>query len=65
MWELEKSVGYDDDRDGDNRWGRRSVEGRAVAFANKVNAFGLALTKIKQFRERNMFLKCWVGLGCE
>ena len=64
MWE--KGVGYDNnDHDHDNRGCRRSVEDRAVAFANNVNALGLALTKLKPFRERNMFLKCWVGLGCE
>ena len=63
MWG--KGVGYDNDDRDENRGGRRSVEGHAVAFANKVNALGLALTKLKPFRERNMFLKCWVGLGCE
>jgi hypothetical protein len=57
MWE--RGVGYDDD-DG----GRRSVEGRAVAFANKVNALGLALTKLKPFRERQeCVFKVLGGIG--
>ena len=61
MWE--KGVGYDDDHD-DNRGGRRSVEGRAVAFANKVNALGLALTKLKPFRERQEYVfKMLGGIG--
>ncbi|KAI0260425.1 hypothetical protein BC834DRAFT_1044599 [Gloeopeniophorella convolvens] len=32
--------------------GRRSVEGRAVAFANRVNALALAMTRLPQFRAR-------------
>lgn len=32
--------------------GRRSVEGRAVAFVNRINALSLGLTKLKAFRER-------------
>ena len=32
--------------------GRRSVEGRAVAFANGVNAVALGITRFPQFRER-------------
>jgi hypothetical protein len=31
---------------------KESVEGRAVAFANRVNALGLSISKIKAFRER-------------
>jgi len=61
MWE--KGVGYengnhDDDGGGE---GRRSVEGRAVAFANKVNALGLALTKLKAFRERQEYVFTVLG----
>jgi hypothetical protein len=53
MWE--KGVGYENDsRDDDG--GRRSVEGRSVAFANKVNALGLALTKLKPFKERQEYV---------
>ena len=36
--------------------GRRSVEGRAAAFANIVNALGLALTKLKPFKERQEYV---------
>ena len=32
--------------------GRRSVEGRAVAFVNRINALSLGLTRLKAFRER-------------
>jgi len=32
------------------------VEGRAVVFANKVNALRLALTKLKPFRERQEYV---------
>ncbi|KAI0268445.1 hypothetical protein BGY98DRAFT_1190664 [Russula aff. rugulosa BPL654] len=46
---LERGVGYD--VDGGNN-GRRSAEGRAVAFANRVNALALALTQLPQFKER-------------
>ena len=53
---LEKGVGYDDTNRDDNRGGRRSVEGHAVAFANKVKAFGVALTKLKLFRERQGYV---------
>ena len=41
------------------------MEGPAVAFANKVNALGLALTKLSSGRDRNTFLKCCVELGRE
>ena len=63
MWE--KGVGYDNnDHDHDNRRGRRGVEGRAVAFANKVNALGIALTKFKPFRERQEYVfKVLGGIG--
>ena len=70
MWE--KGVGYEQDHhaDGDSDVEshrgrrRRSVEGRAVAFANKVNALGLALTKLKPFRERQEYVfKVLGGIG--
>ncbi|KAH7903680.1 hypothetical protein BJ138DRAFT_1131268 [Hygrophoropsis aurantiaca] len=32
--------------------GRRSVEGRAVAFVNRINALGLGIMRVKAFRER-------------
>jgi hypothetical protein len=60
MWE--KGVGYEHDHD--DGGGRRSVEGRAVAFANKVNALGLALTKLKPFKERQEYVfKVLGGIG--
>jgi len=37
---------------GVRRDGRRSTEGRAVAFANRVNALALAMTRLPQFKER-------------
>jgi len=46
---LERGAGYDVDS-GCN--GRRSAEGRAVAFANRVNALALAMTQLPQFKER-------------
>ena len=60
MWE--QGVGHEPD-DGVGR-GRRSVEGRAVAFANRVNALGLALTKLKPFKERQEYVfKVLGGIG--
>nr|GAT60024.1 predicted protein [Mycena chlorophos] len=32
--------------------GRRSVEGRAVSFTNRINALSLGMTRLKAFRER-------------
>ena len=66
MWE--KGVGYENDHNDhdDGGGGRRSVEleGGAVAFANKVNALGLALTKLKPFRERQEYVfKVLSGIG--
>ncbi|KAH9015656.1 hypothetical protein EDB85DRAFT_2097309 [Lactarius pseudohatsudake] len=50
---LERGAGYDipegEERDSG---GRRSAEGRAVAFANRVNALALSMTRLPQFRER-------------
>ncbi|KAI9449831.1 hypothetical protein BJY52DRAFT_1306024, partial [Lactarius psammicola] len=49
---LECGTGYDvqegEDRDAG---GRRSAEGRAVAFANRVNALALGMTRLPQFKE--------------
>ena len=46
---LERGAGYDVDG-GSSR--RRSPEGRAIAFANRVNALTLAVTRLPQFKER-------------
>ena len=51
---LEHGAGYDV-REGERERdmsGRRSTEGRAVAFANRVNALALGMTRLPQFRER-------------
>lgn len=56
---LERGVALDDDDDdGDGEGGRgprlrtRSVQGRAVAFANRINALSLGMTRLPAFRER-------------
>ncbi|KAN0115739.1 hypothetical protein V8E52_006551 [Russula decolorans] len=46
---LERGAGYDVDSGSS---GRRSAEGRAVAFANRVNALALAISRLPQFKER-------------
>jgi hypothetical protein len=46
---LERGAGYDVGGGGS---GRRSAEGRAVAFANRVNALALAMTRWPQFKAR-------------
>ncbi|TFK53826.1 hypothetical protein OE88DRAFT_1656182 [Heliocybe sulcata] len=52
---LEKGVGHhvrnERERE-EGGGGRRSVEGRAVAFANRVNGLALGLTRLRAFRER-------------
>ncbi|EGN98749.1 hypothetical protein SERLA73DRAFT_181379 [Serpula lacrymans var. lacrymans S7.3] len=48
---LEGGVGYQEGREREGQ-GRRSVEGRAVAFTNRINALGLGISKIKAFRDR-------------
>jgi hypothetical protein len=58
---LERGAGYD--VDGGNG-GRRSAEGRAVAFANRVNALALAMTRLPQFKERqDEVFKVLAGVG--
>ncbi|KAF9037651.1 hypothetical protein BJ165DRAFT_1532303 [Panaeolus papilionaceus] len=52
---LEGGIGYEFDelrRSNTERQRRRSVEGRAVAFANRVNALSLGMTRLRTFRER-------------
>ncbi|KAI9441161.1 hypothetical protein BJY52DRAFT_1319932 [Lactarius psammicola] len=50
---LECGAGYDV-REGEDRdaGGRRSAEGRAVAFANRVNALALGMMRLPQFKEK-------------
>ena len=45
----------DEDDDDDSTHvedGRRSVEGRAIALANRINSLALGMTKLKAFRDR-------------
>ncbi|KAI0326449.1 hypothetical protein GY45DRAFT_1258972 [Cubamyces sp. BRFM 1775] len=49
---------------GDPRRRRTSTEGRAVAFANRVNGLALAMTKLRAFRERQeVVFKVLAGVG--
>jgi hypothetical protein len=58
---LERGAGYDA---GGGNGGRRSAEGRAVAFANRVNALALSVTRLPQFRERqNDVFRVLAGVG--
>lgn len=58
---LERGAGYDIDSESG---GRRSTEGRAVAFANRVNALALAMTRLPQFKERqDAVFKVLAGVG--
>ncbi|KAJ7259480.1 hypothetical protein B0H12DRAFT_413742 [Mycena haematopus] len=60
---LEQGVGYAQaTREGEE--GRRSVEGRAVSFTNRVNALSLGMTKLRAFRERqDDVFKVLAGIG--
>lgn len=52
---LENGVGYNIRRQrdgGEPNANRRSVRGRAVTLANRVNALALGMTRLKAFRER-------------
>ncbi|KAJ7940413.1 hypothetical protein B0H13DRAFT_1849672 [Mycena leptocephala] len=60
---LEQGVGYAQGRR-DNQEGRRSVEGRAVSFTNRINALSLGMTRLKAFRERQSdVFKVLSGIG--
>lgn len=59
---LEEGVGYD--RGQSQGEGRRSVEGRAVAFTNRINALSLGMTKLRAFRERQeQVFQILAGIG--
>jgi hypothetical protein len=61
---LERGAGYDVDGGGTGSGGRRSAGGRAVAFANGVNALALAMTRLPQFKERqDEVFKVLAGVG--
>ncbi|KAF9493116.1 hypothetical protein BDN71DRAFT_1395574 [Pleurotus eryngii] len=48
---LEEGVGWSSERSANDE-GRRSVEGRAVAFVNRINGLALGMTRLRAFRER-------------
>ncbi|KAF8224523.1 hypothetical protein L208DRAFT_1425786 [Tricholoma matsutake] len=48
---LEEGVGYARGRMEEEE-GRRSVEGRAVAFTNRINGLSLGMTRLRAFKER-------------
>ncbi|EIN10117.1 hypothetical protein PUNSTDRAFT_102136 [Punctularia strigosozonata HHB-11173 SS5] len=49
---LEKGVGFRVRNGEAEDEGRRSTEGRAVAFTNRINALALGMTRLRPFRER-------------
>jgi hypothetical protein len=58
---LEHGVGYDVSQASE---GRRSTEGRAVSFMNRVNTLALGLTRLKAFRQRQKdVFKVLAGIG--
>ncbi len=60
---LEEGIGNERERR-EAKEGRRSVQGRAVAFANRINALSLGMTKLKAFRERQEdVFKVLTGIG--
>ncbi len=57
-------LGVGNERERARREGRLSVEGRGVAFANRINALSLAMTKLRAFRERqDQVFKILAGIG--
>ncbi|KAH9927451.1 uncharacterized protein BXZ73DRAFT_48924 [Epithele typhae] len=71
---LERGIGYahrEEDvgrrsQDGSEQMRRRrgSTEGRAVAFANRINALALGMTKLQAFKQRqDMVFKVLAGVG--
>jgi hypothetical protein len=63
MLMLEEGVGYKQGKQ-DAEAGRRSIEGRAVQMANRINALSLGLTRLRPFRERqDMVFKVLAGVA--
>lgn len=64
---LENGVGYNRRRRGsedDRNASRRSLQGRAVTLANRINALALSMTRLKAFRDRqNDVFSVLAGLG--
>ena len=59
-------LGRGGDGDGEEAMRRRrtSTEGRAVAFANRINALALGMTGLRAFRERQeMVFRVLAGVG--
>jgi len=57
-------LGIGNERERGRQEGRLSVEGRGVAFANRINALSLAMTKLRAFRERqDQVFKILAGIG--
>ena len=51
--DTEEATSDDDDDDNEREVRRRqSLEGRAIALANKINALALGMTKLRAFRDR-------------
>jgi len=60
---LEMGVGHERGRKG-AKDGRRSVEGRAVVFTNRINALSLGMTNLKAFKHKQEeVFKVLAGVG--
>ncbi|KAI1782904.1 hypothetical protein LXA43DRAFT_1137104 [Ganoderma leucocontextum] len=60
----ESDLGRAGDGEAEMRRRRTSTEGRAVAFANRINALALGMTKLRAFRERQeTVFKVLAGVG--
>ncbi|KAJ4477558.1 hypothetical protein J3R30DRAFT_235308 [Lentinula aciculospora] len=60
---LLEGIGCSSQRRGEEE-GRRSVQGKAVAFANRINGLSLALTHLKAFRDRQgQVFEVLAGIG--
>jgi len=62
---LENGVGYNRQQRVEERGSsRRSVQGRAVSLANRINALALGMTRLKAFRDRQSdVFSVLAGLG--
>ena len=61
---LENGVGYNRQQVEERGSSRRSVQGRSVSLANRINALALGMTRLKAFRDRqNDVFSVLAGLG--
>jgi len=61
---LECGVGYNRRGEADRNSSRRSLQGRAVSLANRINALALGMTRLKAFRDRQSdVFSVLAGLG--